>query len=134
MSLASGLPTPIRKLISEAELVLEAPYTRRIFTNRDLAFDRIPVIGFDMDYTLAMYRQDELEALSIRCTLDKLLGRGYPEALRDIKSDPAFAIRGLVVDKKFGNIIKMDRHGYVGGAYHGKHMLPKPERKALYRA
>jgi HAD superfamily 5'-nucleotidase-like hydrolase len=134
MSLASGLPTPIRKLLSEAELVLEAPYTRRIFTNRDLAFDRIPVIGFDMDYTLAMYRQDELEALSIRCTLDKLLERGYPEALRDIKSDPAFAIRGLVVDKKFGNIIKMDRHGYVGRAYHGKHMLPKPERKALYRS
>ena len=134
MSLASGLPTPIRKLLSEAELVLEAPYTRRIFTNRDLAFDRITVIGFDMDYTLALYRQDELEKLSIRCTLDKLLARGYPEALRDIRSDPAFAIRGLVVDKRYGNIIKMDRHGYVGRAYHGKHLLPRPERKALYRA
>ncbi len=134
MSLASGLPTPIRRLLADAELVLEAPYTRRIFTNRDLAFDQIPVIGFDMDYTLAVYRQDELEALSIRCTLDKLLLRGYPEALRDIRSDPAFAIRGLVVDKKYGNIIKMDRHGYVGRAYHGKHMLPRPERKALYRA
>ena len=134
MSLASGLPTPIRKLLAEAELVLEAPFARRIFTNRDLAFDQIPVIGFDMDYTLALYRQDELEALSIRCTLDKLLTRGYPLALRDIKSDPAFAIRGLVVDKKFGNIIKMDRHGYVGRAYHGKHMLPRPERKSLYRS
>src|SRR5688572_4500359 len=114
MSIASGLPSPIRRVLQEAELVLEAPFARRIFTNRDLAFDQIPVIGFDMDYTLALYRQDELEALSIRCTLDKLLTRGYPVALRDIKSDPAFAIRGLVVDKKFGNIIKMDRHGYVG--------------------
>ena len=98
MSFASGLPTPIRKLLADAELVLEAPYTRRIFTNRDLAFERVTVIGFDMDYTLAVYRQDELEALSIRCTLDKLLLRGYPEALRDIRSDPAFAIRGLVVE------------------------------------
>ena len=35
MSLASGLPTPIRKLLAEAELVLEAPFARRIFTNRD---------------------------------------------------------------------------------------------------
>ena len=134
MSVESALPLPIRKLLSEAELVLEAPYTRRVFTNRDLAFDRVTVVGFDMDYTLALYRQDELEKLSIRCTLDKLIARGYPEALRDIKSDPTFAIRGLVVDKKFGNIIKMDRHGYVGRAYHGKHLLPKPERKALYRA
>jgi 5'-nucleotidase len=125
MSAESALPTPIRKLLSEAELVLEAPYTRRVFTNRDLAFDRVPVVGFDMDYTLALYRQDELEKLSIRCTLDKLIARGYPEALRDIKSDPTFAIRGLVVDKKFGNIIKMDRHGYVGRAYHGKHLLPR---------
>jgi len=134
MSSETGLPTPIRKLLHDAELVLEAPHTRRIYTNRDLPFDRVTVIGFDMDYTLALYRQDELEKLSIRCTLDKLIARGYPEALRDIKSDPAFAIRGLVVDKKFGNIIKMDRHGYVGRAYHGKHLMPKPERKALYRA
>ena len=134
MSLSAGLPPPIRKLLADAELVLEAPYTRRIFTNRDLAFEHVPVIGFDMDYTLAVYRQDELEALSIRCTLDKLLLRGYPEALRDIRSDPAFAIRGLVVDKKYGNIIKMDRHGYVGRAYHGKKLLPRPERKLLYRS
>ena len=134
MSLASGLPTPIRKLLADAELVLEAPYARRIFTNRDLAFDRITVIGFDMDYTLALYRQDELEALSIRCTLDKLLQRGYPEALREIRSDPTFAIRGLVVDKRYGNIIKMDRHGYVGRAFHGKRLLPRPERKSLYRS
>jgi 5'-nucleotidase len=134
MSLVSGLPSPIRRYLHEGELVLEAPFTRRIFTNRDLAFDQISVIGFDMDYTLALYRQDQLEQLSIRCTLDKLIARGYPEPLRDMQADPAFAIRGLVVDKKFGNIIKMDRHGYVGRAYHGKHLLPRPERKALYRA
>ncbi len=134
MSLVTGLPTPIRRVLHEGELVLEAPFHRRIFTNRDLAFDQISVIGFDMDYTLALYRQDQLEQLSIRCTLDKLIARGYPEELRDMQADPAFAIRGLVVDKKYGNIIKMDRHGYVGRAFHGKHLLPKPERKALYRA
>lgn len=134
MSIASGLPSPIRRVLQDGELVLEAPFSRRIFTNRDLAFDQIGVIGFDMDYTLALYRQDELEALSIRCTLDKLIARGYPEALREMQADPAFAIRGLVVDKTYGNIIKMDRHGYVGRAYHGKQMLPRPARKALYRA
>ncbi len=134
MSLASGLPSPIRRLLAEVEQELEPPLTRRIFTNRDLAFDRILVVGFDMDYTLALYRQDELETLSLQCTISKLLQRGYPEALLDVRSDPAFAIRGLVVDKRCGNIIKMDRHGYVGRAYHGKRPLPRPERKALYRA
>ncbi|MBK8262187.1 MAG: HAD-IG family 5'-nucleotidase [Nannocystis sp.] len=129
----SGLPFPIRKLLRDADLELEAPATARIFTNRDLAFERIPVIGFDMDYTLALYRQAALETLSLECTVEKLLRRGYPAQLAKIGSDPEFAIRGLMVDKKYGNIVKMDRHGYVGRAYHGKRMLSRSERKSLYR-
>ena len=112
---------------------MEAPYDRRIYTNRDLNLDKIGFIGFDMDYTLAIYRQDAIEELSLQTTIAKLLARGYPEALQQAESDPRFAIRGLTVDKKFGNVIKMDRHGYVGRAYHGKGKLSRDERKALYR-
>ena len=36
--------------------------------------------------------QDQLEQLSIRCTLDKLIARGYPDELRDMQADPAFAM------------------------------------------
>ncbi len=128
------LPARVRKALGVAGLEVEAPPTRRIFTNRDLAFDTIQVVGFDMDYTLGMYRQDQLEALSTEVTIDKLIRRGYPEQLRTIESDPDFAVRGLVVDKKMGNVLKMDRHGYVGRAYHGKHRLPRAERKGIYRA
>jgi len=127
------LPTPIRKLLLHHGLETEAPWERRIFTNRDLKFDTIGIIGFDMDYTLAIYRQEEIEALSIRATTDKLLARGYPERLRGAPTDPRFAIRGLTVDRKLGNVIKMDRHGYVGRAYHGLHKLAREERKAIYR-
>jgi len=134
MAIHAGLPYPIRKLLLEADLELEAPFTARIFTNRDLAFERIPVIGFDMDYTLALYRQAALETLSLECTVEKLLRRGYPARLGEIGSDPEFAIRGLMVDKKYGNIVKMDRHGYVGRAFHGKTLLSREQRKALYRA
>ncbi|MCB9567895.1 MAG: HAD-IG family 5'-nucleotidase [Myxococcales bacterium] len=134
MSIDSGLPHAIRKLIFDAEIEVEAPHTARIFTNRDLAFERIGVIGFDMDYTLAIYRQAALETLSLECTTSKLLARGYPERITAIRSDPEFAIRGLMVDKKYGNVVKMDRHGYVGTAYHGKRLLPRAERKELYRA
>jgi 5'-nucleotidase len=127
------LPTPIRKLLFEAGQEVEAPWDRRIYTNRNLNLDKIFLIGFDMDYTLGIYRQDAIEELSLQTTIAKLLARGYPEQLLAAESDPRFAIRGLMVDKKFGNIIKMDRHGYVGRAYHGKGVLSRDERKTLYR-
>ncbi|MBX7083097.1 MAG: HAD-IG family 5'-nucleotidase [Nannocystaceae bacterium] len=130
---AADLPTPIRKALLDSGLETEAPPERRIFTNRDLNFDSISVIGFDMDYTLAIYRQEEIEAMSILSTTAKLIARGYPEKLREVPNDPKFAIRGLMVDRKLGNIIKMDRHGYVGRAYHGLRKLQRPERKAIYR-
>jgi len=129
----TDLPTPIRKLLLDTGLEPDAPYTRRIFTNRDLRLDTIPVVGFDMDYTLALYRQEEIEQLSLRCTIDKLMARGYPEALGERAADPAFAIRGLTVDRVCGNVLKMDRHGYVGRAFHGRTSLSRAERKELYR-
>lgn len=108
--------------------------TRRIYVNRDLPFEAVSVIGFDMDYTLACYRQDALERLSIEVVVDKLLARGYPQEIREIRELPGFAIRGLVVDAKLGNLLKLDRHGYVGRAFHGTTRLPRDERKSIYRA
>ncbi|MCA9692783.1 MAG: HAD-IG family 5'-nucleotidase [Myxococcales bacterium] len=134
MASASGLPKPLTDLLLGAGLEVDPPETRRIFTNRDLAFEQVAVIGFDMDYTLAVYNQAALEALSIEATIRKLLARGYPEELHKMRADPTFAVRGLTVDKKLGNVIKMDRHGYVGRAYHGKRPLARSERKAIYRA
>ena len=133
MRIAPDLPTPVRRLLFEAGVEAEPPMERRIFTNRDLNFDNVPVVGFDMDYTLAIYDQDAMEALSIACTIDKLVARGYPERLSKLEPEPHFAMRGLLVDKKLGNVLKQDRHGYVGRAYHGLRPLPKAERRATYR-
>ncbi|MCH9686122.1 MAG: HAD-IG family 5'-nucleotidase [Deltaproteobacteria bacterium] len=130
----SEFPTPIRKLLTEGGLEPDAPLEHRIFTNRDLNLDRISLVGFDMDYTLAIYRQDAIEELSIRSTTAKLIARGYPEMLKEVDADPRFAIRGLMVDKRLGNVIKMDRHGYVGRGYHGGRRLDGNERKEIYRA
>lgn len=128
------LPDPLRRLLTRVGQHHEGPRARRIFTNRDLDFEKVPVIGFDMDYTLARYRQHELEALSLRATVDKLVDRGWPEQLREVQPDPEFAIRGLVVDRKRGNLLKMDRHGYVGRVYHGRTCLDRSERKRIYRS
>jgi HAD superfamily 5'-nucleotidase-like hydrolase len=128
------LPTPIRRLLRETGFEADPPYERRIFTNRDLNLEKIGMVGFDMDYTLAIYRQDALEDVSLEKTIDKLIKRGHPEHLRVAESDPQFAIRGLTVDKRLGNVIKMDRHGYVGRAFHGKHKLSSERRKEVYRS
>jgi 5'-nucleotidase len=113
---------------------LDIPRARRIFVNRNLRMDEIDLIGFDMDYTLALYHQRNLEALSIQCTLDKLIAkRGYPEEIRALDFDPSFAVRGLVVDRRFGNVFKADRYGHVGRVYHGRTAMSREDRHALYR-
>ena len=86
-----------------------------IFVNRNLRMDNIKVIGFDMDYTLARYHRRSIEELAYRLTIEKLLALGYPASIADLSYDPDFVIRGLTVDKKLGNIVKLDRHNHVGG-------------------
>jgi len=58
--------------------------------------------------------------------------RGYPQALLTLPYDPQFAIRGLVVDREHGNLLKMDRYHYVGRGYHGTRPLNRQERHRLY--
>jgi HAD superfamily 5'-nucleotidase-like hydrolase len=122
------------KLGQSVPRTLDIQASRRIYVNRNLRMDEIDVIGFDMDYTLALYNQPNLEALSIQCTLDKLCkNRGYPEEILGLDYDSTYALRGLVVDRQHGNIFKMDRYGHVGRVYHGKRLLSREERHQLYR-
>src|SRR5215831_2058382 len=112
----------------------EVSPSRRIFVNRTLRLDEIELIGFDMDYTLAIYRQEAIERLSIQGTLRKMIeGRGYPREILEFEYDPACAIRGILIDRHCGNVLKMDRYGYVGRVYHGMRRLLKEERDELYR-
>lgn len=134
MASEQDLPQAIRELLREVGHHTETPRSRRIYTNRDLDFEKVPVVGFDMDYTLARYRQHHIEALSLEATVAKLIERGWPTQLRDVQPDPEFALRGLVVDTQRGNLLKMDRHGYVGRVYHGRTMLTRPQRKDIYRS
>ncbi|MBX3161548.1 MAG: HAD-IG family 5'-nucleotidase [Deltaproteobacteria bacterium] len=121
-------------LLGESTTEIEVARKNRVFCNRNLRMDTIEMIGFDMDYTLALYHQERLERLSIELTLRKLIDNyGYPEPIKDLHYDPKWAIRGVVVDRQNGNIFKMDRHAYVGRCYHGFRELTTDERKATYR-
>ena len=106
----------------------------RIFVNRNLRFDHISHVGFDMDYTLAPYVKRNIEELSFRMTKERLVEKwNYPKEVLDIAYDKEFVVRGLVVDKKLGNIFKMDGYNHVGRVFHGRSMLSKDERRRLYR-
>jgi len=111
----------------------QPPRTRRIYCNRNLRLDQIDMVGFDMDYTLALYKQAELDRLSIEATAKKLVARGYPESLLTMSYRTHFPIRGLLVDRKLGNILKTDRYRYVKKAYHGTRELTSEERRRTYQ-
>ena len=118
-------------ILERAGYTVDIEGTRQVFVNRDLRMSQIEWIGFDMDYTLALYNQEALDALSVKHTVDSLIDRfGYPSTIRKIEPEPNFAIRGLVIDRKLGNVFKMDSHRYVGRVFHGL----KPASKEVRRA
>src|SRR4051812_16877669 len=113
---------------------LDIPREHRVFVNRNLRLDKIELVGFDMDYTLALYNQARIEELSIRATIAKLVtAKGYPEAIAALGYDPQLALRGLVVDRQNGNIFKPDRYGFPGRARHGLTTLDRDKVSELYQ-
>jgi len=85
------------------------PRRHRVFVNRNLRMTDIRAIGFDLDHTLAHYDPIPVEELAFDLTKRKLVeNKGYPREVLQFQYDPQWVIRGLVVDKKRGNIFKMD--------------------------
>ncbi|XP_048331009.1 uncharacterized protein LOC107420251 isoform X1 [Ziziphus jujuba] len=106
---------------------------KQIFCNRSLNMKNIVAVGFDMDYTLAQYKPETFESLAYEGTIKKLVNNlGYPSELLGWSFDWKYMVRGLVLDKKRGNILKMDRHKYVKVAYHGFKELSKEEKVDTY--
>lgn len=110
----------------------DIPIFERVFCNRTLNMKSIKAIGFDMDYTLALYKPETFEKLAYHETLKKLLDLGYSKEILNWEFDHTYMIRGLVIDKNRGNVLKMDRHRYVKVAYHGFKELTREERRKLY--
>ncbi|MFO7181044.1 MAG: HAD-IG family 5'-nucleotidase [Pseudomonadota bacterium] len=108
------------------------PRKDRVYVNRDLRLSTIDWVGFDMDYTLAIYRQNEMDRLSVELTIDRLIRRGYPSYLKKLEYDTRFPIRGLLVDKRYGHVLKMDRYKVVHLGYHGMQKIPREELNELY--
>ena len=130
---APGAPKGLLELLDNADLPAPLESARQVFVNRDLALEQVSAVGFDMDYTLAIYRRLPMEQLQYDLTLQKLMQKGYPQEIGQLPYRPEFVIRGLVVDKARGNILKLDAYGTVGRAHHGRVPLDHDQRRDAYR-
>ncbi|XP_033757253.1 cytosolic purine 5'-nucleotidase-like [Pecten maximus] len=106
--------------------------SHRIFVNRALHLEKISVYGFDMDYTLAVYKSPEYEAMGFDMLKQRLVTIGYPEAINEFEYDPTFACRGLWFDKQYGNLLKVDAYGNILVCVHGFKFLKGHEVSKLY--
>lgn len=104
-----------------------------LFCNRELNMESIDAVGFDMDWTLAQYNI-EFDLLAFNGATEKLVNwLGYPEEVLKFAYSPDQCRRGCIIDKKRGNVLKLDQHNYVRVAEHGLTPLSSDERKAVYR-
>lgn len=106
----------------------------KVFVNRTLNLKKIRYLGVDMDHTLVRYNSENFERLSHTTMVQKLLKRGYPEALKKLEFDYNFAIRGLVVDRKMGNLLKLNRYTAIRASYHGLKPLDFKTHQKLYKS
>lgn len=92
-------------------------------------------IGFDLDHTLIQYKLDNLYPLIYSCFTQVLVKeRGYdPSLLEDDFDDlKDFCLRGLVLDAKKGNILKLGKDGFILRATHGTRQMSNEEITDCY--
>lgn len=107
----------------------------RIFVNRTLNLKRIAYLGFDMDHTLVRYNSENFEELAHRTMLHKLVAdKGYPKSILELKFSYDRAIRGLVIDKAKGNVLKLSRYSAIRVSYHGIQPIDYREQGKLYKS
>jgi len=105
-----------------------------VFVNRTLNLKRIRYVGLDMDHTLIRYNSEIFEALSYNSIKDKLIAKGYPAEIKDFSFDFNIAIRGLAIDRKRGNLLKLNRHSAIRASYHGLQPIEFRQQNKIYQS
>ncbi len=109
--------------------------TSKVFVNRILNMKKIKLIGLDMDHTLIRYHSENFESLVYQLIKEQLIAvKHYPEAIKKLNFNYHDAIRGLVVDTKNGNILKLSRYGAIRQSYHGTKLIDFAEQQKIYRS
>lgn len=107
----------------------------RVYVNRTLNLKKIKYIGVDMDHTLIRYNTENFERLSHSKIIEKLITRkGYPEKVRKLQFNHNLAVRGLVIDRQRGNLLKLNRYTAIRASYHGLQPLDFKTHQKIYRS
>ncbi|XP_058474134.1 5'-nucleotidase, cytosolic II, like 1 [Solea solea] len=107
-------------------------FDQKIFVNRSLTLENVKCYGFDMDYTLAVYKSPDYESLGFELIRDRMVSIGYPHEILRYTYDPSFPTRGLVVDTTYGNLLKVDSNGNILVCSHGFLFLKGDEINNYY--
>lgn len=133
-SLADAIGLNISSDVSERYIIPHhLTSSSDLFCNREMNMEQLEAIGFDMDWTLAQYNED-FDLLAFNGAKQKLVSLlGYPEEVLLLEYSQNFCRRGCLIDKKRGNLLKLDQHNYVRNAEHGVKSLSREERQNVYR-
>ncbi|WP_454784749.1 HAD-IG family 5'-nucleotidase [Legionella sp. WA2024007413] len=107
----------------------------KVYVNRILNMKKIKLIGLDMDHTLIRYNSENFESLVYQLVKEQLVDvKHYPEQIKKLNFNYHDAIRGLVIDRKNGNILKLSRYGAIRQSYHGTKPIDYAEQQKIYRS
>ncbi|MBM65683.1 MAG: HAD family hydrolase [Myxococcales bacterium] len=121
------------KDIREEPLIGSPEAGRGVFVNRTLNMKQVKAIGYDMDYTLVHYDAVAWEERAYLALKKRLLDHGWDApSVQALEFDPNLAVRGLVVDTQRGNLLKVNRFGYIKAATHGCRRLSGQPLRAQY--
>jgi HAD superfamily 5'-nucleotidase-like hydrolase len=108
---------------------------QKVFVNRTLNLKQIKYIGLDMDHTLVRYNSHNFEQLAHKVVLQKLVAKkGYPKDILNLPFEFDKAIRGLVLDTKNGNLLKLNRYSGIRMSMHGTKPIDFKTQKKIYKS
>jgi HAD superfamily 5'-nucleotidase-like hydrolase len=110
------------------------PHPGPVVVIRPLNLAHLDAVGFDLDHTLALYDDHALNLLAAAETIELLRRqKGYPADWLRLAGDPLPAARGLSLDLRHGNVVKIGADRVVRLARRGEVWLDEAEIRARYR-
>ncbi len=104
-----------------------------VFVNRPVNLSKIKHYGFDMDYTLALYKWPVYHEALFLHALDAFVSLGYAKEVGYLKYDIDFPVRGLWFDTLYGCFLKVDSVGHILQCVLGYEKKSKSEIQELYQ-
>uniref|UniRef100_A0A915EJV0 Cytosolic purine 5'-nucleotidase n=1 Tax=Ditylenchus dipsaci TaxID=166011 RepID=A0A915EJV0_9BILA len=93
---------------------------------------KIQFFGFDMDYTLAVYKSPQMECMTFGLIVERMISIDVnPDEFASFEYNPIFPVRGLWFDYVYGNLLKVDGFGNILVAVHGFISLLQQKSKSF---